>query len=242
MERPELRLRFPDELRFFLSPRQRRAEVRVTYDGTSSLGHVVESTGVPLPEIGQLLVDGRPAAPSHRPAPGAVVDVLGVPRPQEVPFAPSFLLDVHLGALARRLRLVGVDTAYHNDRDDDALIAQANAERRVLLTQDRGLLRRRSLISGAYVRGARPDRQFRDVLERFAPSLAPWSRCTACNGLLARVRKDDIVDLLEPGTRASYDVFSRCGACGRLYWPGAHHRRLTAIVAEAERVTAGGGP
>ena len=66
----------------------------------------------------------------------------------------TFVLDVHLGTLARRLRLVGVDAAYANDADDDALIEQANADRRMLLTQDPCLLRRRGLWLGAYVRGA----------------------------------------------------------------------------------------
>ena len=94
-----------------------------------------------------------------------------------------FVLDVHLGTVARRLRLVGVDTAYANDAGDDALIEQANASRRVLLTQDRGLVCRRKPWLGAYVRGARPDDQFRDVLGRFAPPLASWTRCPACNGV-----------------------------------------------------------
>ena len=114
--------------------------------------------------------------------------VEAVRRPQQL--APArFVLDVHLGTLARRLRLAGVDAAYGNDADDDALIEQANADRRVLLTQDRGLLRRRALWLGAYVRGARPDDQFRDVLDRFKPPLAPWTRCPACNGPLSPVAK-----------------------------------------------------
>ncbi|GAA3744637.1 hypothetical protein HDA32_002832 [Spinactinospora alkalitolerans] len=234
MDQPELRVRFAAELRFFLPPRHRRVDLRVAHDATSSLGHVVESAGVPLPEVGRMLVDGEEVPPSHRPGPGATVDVHAVRRPQEVPFsAPRFVLDVHLGALARRLRLVGVDTAYRNDRDDDALVDQANEEQRVLLTQDRRLLHRRRLRAGAYVRGADPDRQFDDVLDRFAPPLAPWSRCTACNGAVLPVRKEDVADMLEPGTRANYDTFAQCRDCGRLYWPGAHHRRLAALVAAA---------
>ena len=66
-----------------------------------------------------------------------------------------------------------MDTAYANDACDYALIEQANASLRVLLTQDRGLLCRRKLWLGAYVRGARPDDQFRVVLDWFAPPLAP---------------------------------------------------------------------
>ncbi|MEV5749551.1 Mut7-C RNAse domain-containing protein [Actinoallomurus sp. NPDC052308] len=225
------RLEFAAELRFFLAPAARGGTVLAPLDGTSSLGHVVESVGVPLPEVGDLLVADRPVPPSYRPRDGDVIQVRAVNRPQRLPAGPPrFTLDVHLGKLARRLRLVGVDTDYHNDIDDDALVELADREHRILLTQDRGLLRRRRLWFGAYVRGARPEEQFRDVLDRFAPPLAPWTRCTACNGLLAPVAKEIIEHLLQPGTRRSYDGYAQCRECGRLYWKGAHHRRLQAIV------------
>ena len=162
------------ELRLFLRPGRRGGPVAVAVDGTASLGHVVESLGVPLTEAGRLLVNGEPTAPGHRPGHGDVVTVEAVRRPQQLTSA-RFVLDVHLGTLARRLRLAGVDTTYANHAGDDALIEQANAGRRVLLTQDRALLRRRALWLGAYVRGARPDDQLRDVLDRFRPPLAPWT-------------------------------------------------------------------
>ena len=133
------------------------------------------------------------------------------------------------------LRLVGVDTAYANDAGDDALIEQANAGRRVLLTQDRGLLCRRKLRLGAYVRGARPDDQFRDVLDRFAPPLAPWTRCPACNGHLSPAAKGSVDPLLRAGTRATYQEFSRCQSCGQVYWRGAHSKRLEQIIDSAVR-------
>jgi uncharacterized protein len=227
-------LRFDEELRFFLAPRNRLPGVEVPCDGTSTAGHLVESLGVPLTEVGSLAVGGRTAAVSYRPADGDVVDVCPAARPQRLPITPPrFLLDVHLGTLARRLRLLGVDCSYSNDADDDELVAQANEQRRVLVTQDRGLLRRRSLWLGAYVRGAVPDQQLRDVLERFAPPLAPWTVCTACNGRLSAVPKTDVEGLLEPGTRRTYDSFARCLACGRVYWHGAHSRRLDRIITEA---------
>ena len=229
-----VRLRFDEDLRFFLAPRNRQLIVQVPCDGTSTIGHLVEALGVPLTEVGELAAGGQPVAPSYRPAGGDVVDVRPVARPQRLPLAePRFLLDVHLGALARRLRLVGVDSAYSNDAGDDELIAAANEQNRVLLTQDRGLLRRRSLRLGGYVRGAQPDQQLRDVLERFAPPLAPWTICTACNGRLSVVPKADVEPVLQPGTRRTYDAFARCRACGRVYWRGAHSRRLEGIVAAA---------
>jgi uncharacterized protein with PIN domain len=238
---PPVELRFVAELRLFLAPANRAGTVRMATDGTSSLGHVVESAGVPLPEVGLLHVNDRPAQPSYRPRAGDRVRVEAVSRPQALP-APRFLLDVHLGALARRMRLVGVDTSYSNDLGDDALIDLANSARRVLLTKDRGLLRRRKLWLGAYVRGARPDEQLADVLDRFAPPLAPWTRCVACNGPLARVTKSEVEAQLLPGTRRTYDDFCRCADCGRVYWRGAHSRRLAAIVAAAARPARGTRP
>ncbi|MFC5754532.1 Mut7-C RNAse domain-containing protein [Actinomadura rugatobispora] len=240
---PEIRIRIADELLMFLPAARRRPRQGVAHGGTSTLGHIVESLGVPLPEIGALMVDGERVEPGYQPAAGDEVAVLAVPRPQPVPLdagevAPRFLLDVHLGTLARRMRLLGLDTAYHNDMDDPALVVQANEEGRVLLTQDRGLLRRRALWFGAYVRGSRPDDQLRDLLGRFAPVLRPWTRCTACNGVLATVGKEEVERELADGTRRSYDVYGRCTDCGQVYWRGAHGGHLEKIVHEAVRAVA----
>jgi hypothetical protein len=230
-------VRFAAELRMFLAPRHRAerhraGQARVCVDGVSSLGHVIESCGVPLTETGRLTVNGRQAASHDRLASGDVAEVSAVRRPQPVP-SPRFILDVHLGTLARRLRLVGVDAAYTNDADDDTLIERANASRRVLLTKDRGLLRRHSLWLGGYVRGSGAEDQLRDVLERFAPPLAPWTRCTSCNCPLAPVRKADVEPVLPPGTQRTYQAFSRCLGCGRVYWRGAHSWQLQQIVDSA---------
>ncbi|MGO4429171.1 Mut7-C RNAse domain-containing protein, partial [Streptomyces sp. MCAF7] len=163
--------------RMFAAPERRRDRTAVRTDGASTLGHVVESLGVPLTEVGGLLVDGRETPVSHVPRAGESVEVRAVVRPQRVPGAPlRFLLDVHLGTLARRLRLLGVDAAYESeDIGDPALAALSAAQQRVLLSRDRGLLRRRELWAGAFVYSDRPDDQLRDVLGRFTPQLAPWT-------------------------------------------------------------------
>jgi len=220
-------VRVSSELRFFLPLRHRSGVCEVPLE---TLGHAVEALGVPRTEMGTPLVNGQPSGVDYRLRDGDVVDVPVRPRPQWIT-APRFVLDVHLGTLARRLRLLGVDVAYRNDADDDELVEQANAEERVLLTQDRGILRRRALVQGAYVLGSLPDDQLADVLDRFALSLTPFSRCPSCNGLLAEVAKDEVSHLLPDGTRRSYDQFSRCPQCGRIYWRGAHSDSLESIVA-----------
>jgi uncharacterized protein len=234
MDRPVAEVTVAAELQFLMRAGCRGDAVAVTCDGVSSLGHVVESLGVPLTEVGTMTVNGKPATASYRPRGGDVIQVNAVDRPQRLGVS-RFVLDVHLGTLARRLRLVGVDAAYSNDAADEALIDQANAGQRVLLTQDRGLLRQRRLRMGAYVRGARPDDQLTDVLARFAPALAPWTRCPVCNTLLVSAQKDAVEPRLQPGTRRTYEVFAECGSCGRVYWRGAHAVRLQAIVDTAIR-------
>ncbi|MBM9507059.1 Mut7-C RNAse domain-containing protein [Actinacidiphila acididurans] len=244
MSRPSITVRVPAELRVFLAADRRGEVVDVATDGASSLGHVIESLGVPLTEVGGLSVDGRQVAAAHVPATGEDVAVHAVERPQRLPGAPlRFLLDVHLGTLARRLRLLGVDAAYESqDIGDPALAALSAAERRVMLTRDRGLLRRRELWAGAYVYSDRPEEQLPYVLNRFAPDLAPWTRCVACNGPLTEATKEAVSDHLQHGTRASYDVFAQCTACGRVYWKGAHHARLDALVTNALREIAAEPP
>ncbi|MFK0258027.1 Mut7-C RNAse domain-containing protein [Streptomyces sp. NPDC090445] len=235
MNGPGIHLTLAPELRLFAPPSRRTDRVPTPTDGASSLGHVVESAGVPLTEVGRLLVDGREVPVSYVPRAGQSVEVFGVDRPQQIAGAPlRFLLDVHLGTLARRLRLLGVDAAYENeDIGDPALATRSADEQRVLLSRDRGLLRRREIFAGAYVYSDNPDEQLRDVLGRFAPALAPWTRCTACNGPLREADKESVGDRLEHGTHRSYDVFAQCTACERVYWRGAHHARLERIVTNA---------
>ncbi|MDO0925993.1 Mut7-C RNAse domain-containing protein [Streptomyces sp. TG1A-8] len=243
MNGPEIHVEVAPALHLFVPSARRTGATALTTDGVSSLGHAVESLGIPLTEVGALVVDGREVPVSHVPAGGEHVSVRAVARPQRVPGAPlRFLLDVHLGTLARRLRLLGVDTAYEStDIGDPALAARSAAERRVMLSRDRGLLRRRELWAGAFVYSTRPEDQLDDVLGRFAPELRPWTRCTACNGLLRRATKEEVADQLKGGTQRSYDVFAQCSACGRAYWKGAHHEQLEAIVERALAGHAGRG-
>ncbi|MFI0167750.1 Mut7-C RNAse domain-containing protein [Streptomyces sp. NPDC017095] len=235
MNGPEIHVEVAPELSLFVPAARRGTATALATDGVSTLGHVVESLGVPLTEVGALVVNGRTVPPSHVPGPAERVAVRPVERPQRVPGAPlRFLLDVHLGTLARRLRLLGVDTAYEStDIGDPALAARSAAEKRVMLSRDRGLLRRRELWAGAFVYSTRPDDQLQDVLDRFAPELRPWSRCTACNGPLRDAAKEEVADRIEGGTLRSYDVFAQCADCGRAYWKGAHHDQLQAIVERA---------
>jgi uncharacterized protein with PIN domain len=231
--RPEIQIEFDPALHLFVATARRAAASTAPVDGSSSLGHTVESLGVPLTEVGALLVGGRPADTSSIPTGGEIVQVRAMPRPQPIDGPKRFLLDIHLGTLTRRLRLLGVDAAYENpDIGDAALATRSATEHRIMLSRDRGLLRRRELFAGAFVYSHRPEDQLHDVRSRFRPDLAPWTRCTACNGMLRQAEKETMRGQLPDGTARSYDVFAQCVACGQAYWRGAHHARLQEIVDE----------
>jgi uncharacterized protein len=233
---PTLVLEVPEDLRFLLPRANRSGTVRFEAAPTDTVGHVVQAAGIPLTEVGALLLDDHPMMATATAVEG-VLTVRGVARPQATPTAPPrFLLDVHLGGLARRLRLLGLDAAYVPEATDPELVSQARVEQRVLLTQDRGLLRRRALPAGALVRGPNTAAQLDDVLDRFAPDLQPWMRCTRCGARLEPTTLEQAAPRLEPGTRETYTEFARCISCDQIYWRGAHARRLERIVEHAEAV------
>jgi len=194
------------------------------------VGHLVQSVGVPLTEVGDLVVAEDSVSRRSRLQEQDQLDVVVRARPQPLDGPARFLLDVHLGALTRRLRLLGVEAAYDKDADDNQLVEQAEREDRVLLSRDRGLLMRRALRRAAFVRGQHPDAQLADVIERFRPTLRPWSLCLACGGSLVPVSKAEVADQLQPGTLRTQERFSRCQTCGHVYWHGAHDATLQQVV------------
>ena len=226
-----VRLRVHRDLTCFLPRRARDSgALDLPHDPTATVGHLVQSAGVPLTEVGDLGVGGVLVSRVGRLRERDTLEVGVRARPQPLDGPATFLLDVHLGALARRLRLLGIDTAYSRDADDDQLVEQAGRQDRVLLSRDRGLLMRRALRRAAFVRGQDPDDQLADVIERFRPPLLPWSLCPACGGTLVPVAKAQVADQLEPGTLRTQQQFSRCRACGQVYWHGAHDARLQHVV------------
>jgi uncharacterized protein with PIN domain len=238
-------VRFFAELRDFLAPARRSGHVSHAFREPGSVKDVIESYGVPHTEVEVILANGQSVDFGYQVVDGDRISVYPVfesfdvsqlvrvrPRPlREV----RFVLDVHLGALARRLRLLGFDCHYERDASDDDLVAISTTQRRILLTRDLGLLKRKMITHGTFVRATDPREQVREIVRRFqlVGSSAPFTRCLACNGPLEAVAKADVVHCLPPITRQLYDDFSRCRDCHKTYWRGAHHERLTAMVAEA---------
>jgi uncharacterized protein len=215
-------------------------EITIASNGCRSVKDLIESVGVPHTEVAHLTVDGRAAGFGYRLGGGEEVDAFpavgehrrtGSVLPTDPP--RRFVCDVHLGTLARRLRLLGFDTTYANDADDRTLVRIAVEDHRVLLSRDRGLLSRRVVRHGYLPRSDDPADQLSEVVARFrlAPIAAPLTRCVRCNALLVSVTLEEVGDVVPPRSRRAFDRFARCPACVRVYWPGSHIDALTSTLA-----------
>jgi uncharacterized protein with PIN domain len=238
--------RFYAELNDFLPPGRRGVAFLHEFHGRPSVKDAVESLGVPHTEVDLLLADGESVDLSWRVRDGArvsvypvfeAIDIAPLARVRPAPLREvRLVLDGHLGRLARHLRMLGFDALWRSDAGDEELARAAAAERRILLTRDQGLLKRRIVTHGLWVRATDPRRQLAEVVERLdlRRAFAPFRRCLRCNDLLEAVAKEEVEGELPPSVRRRHDAFRRCPSCRRVYWAGSHHARMQRLVAELE--------
>lgn len=235
--------RFYADLNDLLSQQRRQTGFAYTFNNDQTVKHLIESAGVPHPEIELILVNGEPVDFSYLVQDGDHVSVypmmtmLPVPengrlRPP-IPSPVRFIIDIHLGQLARYLRLLGFDTVYPDHNHDDADLAQiAHDENRILLTRDRGLLKRSLVTHGYIIRTKNPEEQLTAVLHRYHlfDDILNTPRCLRCNGQLKPVAKEAIIDRLEPKTKLYYDTFHVCIDCQQIYWQGSHYPKIREFI------------
>jgi hypothetical protein len=236
--------RFYEELNDFLPPHRRKIRFPATFGDSPSVKDTIESLGVPHTEIDVILVNGISIDFSHRLHNGDDVavypvfeslDVTNVTRLRPAPLRTiAFICDVHLGRLARALRVLGFDTLYRNDYKDPEIVAIASSGHRMVLTRDRGLLKHSAVTHGYCVRSTAWREQTHEIIERFdlQKVSVPFSRCALCNGIIAKVEKNEIIGLLEDQTKKCYEAFSQCGSCQKIYWKGSHFAKLRELVGE----------
>ncbi len=244
---PTITLRFYEELNDFIEPSRRKVPFQLTVAPHRTIKDIIESTGVPHTEVDLILANGVSVGFEYRPADLDMIsvypvfesfDISPVVRLRRFPLRTlRFIADVHLGKLTRYLRLLGFDVVYDNSLDDEEIVSVAKRDGRIVLTADRGLLKRSQVTHGYCVRSDDADQQLVEVLRRFdcAAQTAPFSRCMKCNDLLEKVAKEEIVEQLEPKTRKYYEEFRRCSGCGKIYWKGTHFERLQSLISAAVR-------
>jgi len=231
-----VRLHFHGGLDFFLGSRTRRKSVERSLNEKTSIKDVIESCGVPHPEVDLIVVNGEAVDFDYSVMSDAEIELYppGIQYPQfekkglQVHTISRFVTDGHLGKLTRNLRMLGFDVAYDPRADDRQLLEVMERENSGLLTRDRRLLMHAVVKAGYCPRSHDPDEQTLEVIRRFNlfGLIAPFTRCLRCNAQLQEIAKADIIEELEPLTKIYYEQFRRCTGCGKIYWPGSHFPKL----------------
>jgi uncharacterized protein with PIN domain len=235
-----IQLMFYGDLDFFLKCRSSHTVERRLAERTS-VKDVIESCGVPHTEVDLILIDDQPIDFAQVLERDTELQLYPPSWERSAFFADNrlqrrkidqFAADGHLGKLVRDLRLLGIDVIYNSTADDRHLLDAARNGDRALLTRDRRLLMHTIVRHGYYLRSQNPLEQTHEVLQRFGPTIAPFTRCLRCNAQLELIEKAKIIDRLEPLTKIYYQDFRRCIGCNQIYWPGSHFTKLQARLAQ----------
>ncbi|HEY0896034.1 MAG TPA: Mut7-C RNAse domain-containing protein [Sphingobacteriaceae bacterium] len=207
--------------RFFLKP---------------SLKDAIESMGIPHVEVGAVLVNGQPGSLGDSLMPDDRVEVFPSTGGPAGGVGPRFLADNHLGKLVKELRILGLDTRYHETSDTSELIRTSLAEQRILLTRSLQVLKFGALKEGYMVRSEEPKVQVREVIGRYdlKQHFRPFTRCLVCNGVIAPVSRSDVLSEVPPLTARFFDAFFRCSSCLKVYWKGSHYTRMLEFLAQLD--------
>jgi uncharacterized protein with PIN domain len=237
-----IHLRLYEELNDYLPLERRKRTFAVEACDGATLGDVVDGLEVPREEIDLALIDGEAVAFDSRVHDGQrvalypVFESLDVGPATVLPGRPlretRFVLDVHLGRLARYLRLLGFDAAYRRECGDDELVAISRSEGRILLSRDGPLVARRDVSHAYLITSAVAREQAVEVVQRcdLSGQVRPFSRCLVCNGEVAAVAIAEVTAPIPEWVRATHQEVRRCRGCGRVYWQGGHWQRMQRLV------------
>lgn len=143
--------------------------------------------------------------------------------------AMRFLCDEMLKRLGRWLRAAGYDTLIQENGGPDRKMLQiAKREGRLLLTRDRKLMEFRNAANSVILLQTNSlSGSVREISQRLQINwlYRPFTRCLLCNALLIEPGKEAWQEVPEE-SRAHINELLFCVQCGKLYWEGAHVRRM----------------
>lgn len=234
----QAQFRFYEELNDFLPKQRQKAAFLVKFPQGQTVKSLIEGLGVPHTEVDLILANSQSVDFSYQIKEGDYIsvypmfeslDISSVTRirPQGLRI-PKFVLDTHLGRLARHLRMLGFDTSYKNHCEDTELAEISCREHRALLTRDQELLKRNKVTRGYWVRSTKPTQQLIEILRRFHLQnlVQALSRCIRCNAILQRISAESMSDRLPQDVLKTQRQVKICPSCRQLYWQGSHTQRM----------------
>ena len=154
-----------------------------------------------------------------------------------------FIVDCMLGKLAKWLRMLGYDTSYCPDADDDELVRIAVRDNRILLTRDRRLCDRRMVRKRCvFVDWGSTGEQLRQVVRELGLKVDKdrlFTRCAVCNGEITPLSKPEVEGRVPPYVYKTQPEFGYCASCDRIYWRGTHVQHVLEALEQEQRPRSG---
>ena len=234
--------RFYEELNDFLPEEKRKTRFEHKFIDRTSVKDMIESLGVPHTEVDLILVNGSSVDFSFIVNDQDDIsvypifeslDISDVQHLRAKPLRnPRFILDVHLGTLARYLRMIGFDSKYKNDFNDDEIVDISLNDKRTILTRNKGILKRNNVTHGYWIRNEDPELQLKEVVGRFdlIKQMHEFERCLECNSKLEKIDKEKIIGRLPLKVKERQNDFWYCKTCDKIYWQGTHFERMKKII------------
>ena len=236
--------RFYEELNDHLPEFNRKKYFEYEFSGKPSLKNTLHALNVPHGEVDLILVDGQVVDFNYQLQGGEKVavypvfeslDISSINRLRPEPLRNTkFVVDVNLGKLALKLRLLGFDTVFRNNLQDEEIIKIAQKEHRIILTRDKGILKQNAVLHGYFLRNDDPKKQLLELVKRLQLQnrFKPFTRCSNCNGILEAVDKKNLHGQISEDTLSYYDAFWKCKNCLKIYWQGSHFYHIQNWIKE----------
>ena len=231
-------IRFYEELNDFLTQEKRKKRFIHKFIDRTSVKDFIESLGVPHTEVDMILVNGKSVSFDYLINDKDDISVYPVFESFNIADVqhlraqplrePKFICDIHLGKLAKKLRMLGIDTLYFNVISNLEIVNISSNERRAILTRNFELLKIKAVTHGYYIRNSDPIKQTGEVIKRFhlEKTLQHFSRCLECNTLLAAVSKEIIIGRIPQKVKESQSEYFVCEKCNKIFWKGTHYLNM----------------
>ncbi|AEH51713.1 Mut7-C RNAse domain-containing protein [Pseudothermotoga thermarum] len=136
-----------------------------------------------------------------------------------------FFADRMLGKLAKKLRLLGFDTLYLSQIEEDEILKLCFETGRILITRNREL-HMKALKQGIRSLLLKSD-SWRQQLVELSKVLDlknadRMTRCSLCNAELILANPEKVKQKVPLYVQQIRNEFYECPVCGRLYWEGTH--------------------
>ncbi|MCU0393531.1 MAG: Mut7-C ubiquitin/RNAse domain-containing protein [Thermoflexibacter sp.] len=230
---------FHAELNDFLSIDKKSTPYLYHFEPNSTVKDSIEAQGIPHTEIEWIKANGQSVDFNYRlknkdeievyPSSSKLSEELIV-RPTLSKF--TFIVDANVRKITKYMRMLGFDTITDEGIPDEEIAIISAEQGRILLTRDIGLLKRKNVVYGYFVRNEQVEGQVIEIINRYQllDKALPFSICLTCNGKIAEIAQKDICEELPHSVREAYDTFYKCNACQKVYWKGSHFSNMQKLI------------